>query len=313
MNYFDLHCDTMAELYRRSVCLDRNECHVSLEKADRAIDHYAQFFAFFASKRLTDAEGFERYLKTYEYFTRELEKCSDKIVLCRNFAELEAAKKSNRVAAFHAVEDIRIIDGDVGRIDTLYGMGVRYVTPVWGGVSSIGGAHQTGEGLTDLGKRAVRRLFELGIVPDVSHSSERTADEIIELAEEYGKPFIASHSNSYSVYSHTRNLRDRHFEKLKKCGGIVGISLCDIHLCPESEGKPDIDTVIRHIDRYLELGGEDCLSFGCDLDGCDLAKGVSDISDMPKIFERMSDLGYSDEIIEKISYKNAYNFIKRNF
>jgi membrane dipeptidase len=184
---------------------------------------------------------------------------------------------------------------------------------VWGGESCIGGAHNTSLGLTHFGKSAARRAFELGIVPDVSHSSESTVDDLIEISTELGKPLIATHSNSYEVYSHSRNLRDRHFKEIVSTGGIVGISLCDIHIQPAEYGHPNIDSIVRHIEHYLEIGGENTICMGCDFDGCDLPDGFESVSDTVKLFDRLSQLGYSNELIEKISYKNAREFIKRNF
>lgn len=311
MKYFDLHCDTPYEMYRKSTKFDENSHHVSLDKTEKSFEQYAQFAAYCASPKKSDAEAFETYVRCTDYFFSEMKRLEKRASLCTCFDDLERANAEGKAAIFPTVEDARILEGDISRLDFLYGRGCRILTLVWGGVSCIGGAHNTDEGLTEFGKVLAARCFEMGIVPDISHSSEKSVDDLLEIAERYEKPIIATHSNSYEVFSHTRNLRDRHFTRLVSLGGLVGVSLCDSHLCPDKENA-DIDAVIRHIDHYLSLGGEDCISLGCDLDGCDLAQGVSDISDIPKIFERMSSLGYSDEIIEKISYKNAYNFVKRN-
>ena len=312
MNYFDLHCDTPYELYRKQTKFDENSHHVSLDKTEKAFECYAQFAAYCASPRKSDAEAYDTYVKCTDYFFAEMSRLKDRASICTSFAGLEKTVSEGKAAIFPTVEDARILDGDISRLKILHGIGCRVLTLVWGGTSCIGGAHNTNSGLTDFGKAVAEKCFEMGIVPDISHSSEQSVDDLLEIAERYKKPIIATHSNSYAVYPHTRNLRDRHFKKIVELGGLVGVSLCNIHLCPD-KNDADIDAVIRHIDHYLALGGEDCISLGCDLDGCDLAKGVSDVSDIPKIFERMSELGYSDETIQKISYKNAYNFIKRNF
>ena len=312
MNYFDLHCDTPYELYRKQTKFDKNSHHVSLNKAENAFGKYAQFAAYCASPKKSDAEAYEEYLKCTDYFLSEMERLEESAMLCTRFSEFEAAVSDGKAAIFPTVEDARILDGDISRLNILHGLGCRVLTLVWGGTSCIGGAHNTSVGLTDFGKAVAEKCFEMGIVPDISHSSEQSVDDLLEIAEKYKKPIIATHSNSYTVYPHTRNLRDRHFKKIVELGGLVGVSLCNIHLCPD-KNNADIDAVISHIDHYLSLGSEDCIALGCDLDGCDLAKGVSDVFDIQKIFERMYELGYSDETIQKISYKNAYNFIKRNF
>ena len=80
-----------------------------------------------------------------------------------------------------------------------------------------------------------------------------------------------------------------------------------------SDGKCTVDDVIRHIDGYLERGAENILGLGCDLDGTDLPEGFGGVGDLERIAEAMTERGYSDELIEKIFWKNNFEFIKRNF
>ena len=311
MKYFDFHCDTslMLSYENKKAKLDENDLHISLDRTEAMFDFYAQIFAHFTPKRLTDAEGWELYLASDRYFKEELLRLKDRILPCRNYSELEKAQNAKKAAAFFAIEDIRLIDGDLSRLDTLYENGCRCVTPVWGGYSSIGGAHNTDEGLTDLGKSAVKHMFELGMIADLSHASEKTADDILEIAEQNGAPVIATHSNSYTVFSHTRNLRDRHLCRLVALGGVVGVSLCSIHIAPKND--PTVDDLIAHIEHYLSVAGESNVCFGADFDGTDLPFGMTSVSDTHIIFDRMVQLGYSEELINKITYSNAENFIKR--
>ena len=309
MKYFDFHCDTSLMLSYKEAKLDVNDLHISLDRTESMFDGYAQFFAHFTPKKLTDAEGWELYLRSDKYFKDELYRLESRVLPCRNYAELKNAQDSKKAAAFFAIEDMRLIDGDLSRLDTLYDNGCRCVTPVWGGSSSIGGAHDTDTGLTDLGKAAVTRMFELGMVADLSHASEKTADDVLEIAEKSGSPVIATHSNSYTVFSHTRNLRDSHLSRLSALGGVVGVSLCDIHIAPKKD--PSVDDLIAHVEHYLSVVGDEKVCFGSDFDGTSLPFGMKSISDMYMIFDRMAQLGYSDELINKITYSNAENFIKR--
>ena len=134
------------------------------------------------------------------------------------------------------------------------------------------------------------------------------------MALERGKPFIASHSNSYSLFPHTRNLRQKHLDAIKSLGGIVGISLCTHHLRDMTDGKEctALD-VFAHIDSYMEAGAEDVLGLGCDLDGTDLPVGFSGVGDLYKIADICQSHGYSEDLVEKIFYKNFYTFLERNF
>lgn len=311
-NYFDLHCDTPYRMYKENQAFDRNELHVSLDKV-AGIDHYAQLAAYCPSRRISDEEAFAEYLAVTERFNAELDRLSDRVSLCTGFTELELAEKSNKTAVFHMVEDARLVGEYPERLELLYAKGCRFLTLVWGGLSCIGGAHDTDEGFTDFGRSVANRCFDLGIVPDVSHSSERLVDELSEIALGRKKPFIASHSDSYEVYGHSRNLRDRHLDTIIKLGGLVGVSMCVSHLKDRSVGaRAGIDDAVRHIEHYLERGAGDCLCFGCDFDGTDLPDGIESIADIHKIPDRLAQLNYPDELIGKICYTNARDFIWRN-
>lgn len=306
---FDLHCDTALRLAHRSLSLYDSDCHISLKKAEY-LNKYAQVFAVFTPRSFSDDEGFENFKKAVEYFENEIQNNSSRISLCKISNDIKEALSSGKRAAMLAIEDVRMLGGDVDKIEYICSKGVRFVTPVWGGGSCIGGAHDTDEGLTEFGKLAVRRLAENRVVLDISHASEKTADDIFDAAGAVCGKVIATHSNSASAFSHTRNLRDRHFEAIKALGGIVGISLCPPHISDEE--SPNVDSVIRHIDRYMELGGEDTVAIGADLDGTDLPEGFEDIGDVYKIADRLSLLGYSSTLIDKIFFENALNFALKN-
>lgn len=313
LSLIDTHCDTAFELYHRSEGLLTNSCHISLDGAEK-YKNYTQLFAVWADKRKSDDECFEDFLLISDNLKAEIEKNSDKISLVKSFAEMQGAWDQGRRAAFLAVEDARILGGKIERLDTLRARGVKYLTLLWGGKTCIGSSHDVLGGLTDFGREVVKECFKSGILPDVSHSNEQVTDEIAEMALEYGKPFIASHSNCYEVFPHTRNLRRKHLDAIIKLGGIVGISLCIHHLSYTSDGKKcTAEDVFAHIDGYMEAGATDVLGLGCDLDGTDLPEGFSGVGDLLKIADICLSHGYSDELVDKILYKNHYEFFKRNF
>ena len=309
---FDTHCDTAYELYHRGVHLEANDCcHISLKKAN-CYDRYAQYYAVWSNRRLDDETCWEHFLKIAANFKAELASIPDKAVQVTSAAELEAAVSGGKHAAMLAVEDARLTAGKLERLDEMKALGVTYLTLLWGGDTCIGGSHNTENGLTDFGKALARRSFELGIIPDVSHASEQSVDDLIPIAYELRKPFIATHSNAYSLYGHTRNLRDRHFSAIKELGGIVGVSLCPSHLTDTSLRPATAEDVFAHVDYYLSLGGEDLVGFGADWDGTDLPQGFTGVQDLLQVAEIMGRHNYSDELIHKIFWKNFYNFALRN-
>lgn len=311
MKYFDLHSDTAMSLLYSNASLLSNDGHVSLEKAE-CFEKYTQSFAFFALSRLKDEEAYEKFIEMSDRLDSEVQKNSDRAVIIKNSTEYKANEDNAKMMILPAVEDARILCGDLTRLAELKKRGVWYLTMLWGGNTIIGGSHNTDNGLTDFGKLAVRSCIEHGIIPDISHASEKSATDILAVAEELGSPVIATHSNSHTVYPHSRNLRDYHLKKLLSLGGIVGISLCDSHLADKDPKTTTTDDVIRHIEYYLENGCEDSLSIGADWDGTTLPSDMHDIRDTVKLREKLLARNYSEELLEKLFYKNAYNFYMKN-
>ena len=287
MKLFDLHCDTLWEVYHKN-----QNPHISFDKV-KSYDVYTQIFAIYSDNKLSDDEAYREF--------REI----------INFHKSFINTFPQNFKYYLAVEGANILAGDIVRLDVLYNAGIRFLTLVWAGLSCIGGAHRTDLGLTEFGKATVHGCFKLGIVPDLSHSSEHLFWDTVNIADEYNKPIIATHSNSRTICKHSRTITDEMFTAIKNRGGIVGISLCRLHL--SDTDKCNIDTVIAHIDHFMSLGGENNVCMGCDFDGTEqLPDEISDISDMYRIYDRLLSLNYSAELADKIFYNNAKNFILRN-
>lgn len=306
MKYTDLHCDTAYEIYKSKSGLNQNGYHIDMEKA-KIFDRYSQVFAVWSDNEKGDDENYEDFFKIRNYLIENLSE--NGMNLCKTGLEYEENIIKNKNCAFLAVEGGKLLSDDIKRLDVLYENGVRFLTLVWNGICKIGGAFNTCEGLTDFGKEVVRRAEELGIVIDLSHSSDKMINDVFEMT---GKPVIASHSSSRSIMCcHRRNLADEQFLEIKKRGGIVGISLCRGHIADEN-GPVTITDIIKHIDYYMSLGGENTVCFGCDFDGAEMPDGIENISGVEKICGGLKKIGYGDTLIENITHKNADNFILRN-
>lgn len=308
MKLVDLHCDTALSICANRALLAKNNCDISLNKLD-VYENFAQVMAIYIPRKLTDDEGYCHFHEVYGYLSSQIASNADRIEWLTDGRDIQTAWDRGHGAMILSLEDARILQNDITKLDILHKKGVRFIVLMWGGETCIGGSHNTEVGLTTFGRQVVEKCFELGIVPDVSHASAQTASDILEMALDAGKPAIASHSNSHAVYAHSRNLRDEHFEIIKKLGGIVGLSLCPAHLTSKNAG---VDDILRHADHYLSLGGEDVVCLGCDLDGTDLPDGFCDVRDVIKIQDAMVRFGYSDELIEKIFWRNAKIFIEKN-
>ncbi|MBQ7337245.1 MAG: membrane dipeptidase [Clostridia bacterium] len=314
LSLIDLHCDTLCEIERNKTSLLQNDLTISLQTVE-PYQHYAQFFASWCSHRLDDEQGYSTFLRMSDYLDAQLAipEVAARMVKVTNAQQLTDAWAQGKHAAILAIEDARILAGDLSRLDVLAAHGVRYATLQWSGETCIGGAHDTETGLTDFGKQVVCRCFELGIVPDLSHTNARSAQDAIDLAMAAGQPLLATHSNAYSIYPHSRNLRDEHFIALRELGGLVGLNFCRPHLWDPQKETVTVSHIIRHLEHFLSLGGEDTVAIGADWDGAPLPEGFSTIADAQKLANELCRLGYTDSLIEKLFFGNALAFIQRNF
>lgn len=308
LRLFDLHCDTPHKLYTNNFYLDNSPNHVSLDKLS-AFDDYAQIMAIWSDSKIADDPAFFAFHKIADYLNFEIERLDNDFAYVRSKKQFE--RESGKKKILLSVEDARILCGRLDRLKVLHARGVRFLIPVWGGSSIIGGAHDTSEGLTEFGKNVIEECHKLGIITDISHASEKTAMEMLESAELAGKTVMASHSDSYTVCHNGRNLRDEQFKQIKKLCGVVGISLHSPHL--NNENSATADDVIKHIEHYMSLGGEDVVALGCDFDGTGcLPNELKSVADIPKLAERLAQLNYSDKQIDKIFFANAKDFIDKN-
>ncbi len=309
MNLFDLHCDTATRLLAENQKLHDNNLHISLKKSEY-IDTYAQVMAVWTEYKLTDEQGYNRFFEVVKNLDNEIKENSYITQRVTNSEELISCINNGKRPLILAVEDARILNNDISRLNVLHQNGVKLLTLNWYGETCIGGGHDTNIGLSDFGKSVVKKCFEIGIIPDISHCSFNGAEKTLELATENNRPIIATHSDSYSINPHSRNLRDDHFIAITKLGGLVGVNLCPAHL--SSNENANITDIMKHIEHYLSLSGENTIAMGGDLDGTDLPNGFNGIDDIGKIADEMQRLNYNDELIEKILYKNAFDFFKRN-
>ncbi len=294
MNLIDLHCDTPYRIYTEKLAFEDDRLQVSSRRL-HAFDSITQVFAIWSDNKLSDQEAYTAFWETRRAF-------------------LEALDHTHMPPQFSyilGVEDARLLCGDIERLDLLHGAGVRFLTLMWHGASHIGGACDTDYPLMPFGKQVVRRCFELGVVPDVSHASRRVIEEVADIAREYGKPFVATHSNAFTITEHHRNLTDWHFNLIKDSGGVVGISMAPRHL--SANKRCTIADVLSHIEHFYSLGGENCLCLGCDFDGIDASPtGLESVDRLPRLAAEMARLGYTDKQINKLFYTNADKFINRN-
>ena len=208
-----------------------------------------------------------------------------------------------------SVEDLKLIGDDLGFLDVLAKRGVVFVAPFWRGENALGGGWDTDAGLTEFGRRAVARCFALGLIPDVSHASLKSTDEIIRMGEALGLPVVATHVGFSALRPHGRNLSDCDAKRIAALGGLVGVTFHAPHLSPLP--RVGIGDAARHLLHGYSLC-PDAVALGTDFDGTDrLPDGLSSVSRLPRLSAVLYAAGMSRRGIERIFSQNADRFFDR--
>lgn len=304
LSFFDLHCDTAERMHSEHQEFARNDFAISLERAS-VFEQYVQVMAFWTRPELDDGTGWKRFLQMHRNLLADPCVLDGRAKLCT-----DCPPRDNGTFLLLSVEDARILESDISRVETLCQMGIRAVTPLWRGESCIGGAHDTDRGLSSFGKAAVTRMNELGILTDISHASERAADDILSIAADKHRPVIASHSNAYALCPVSRNLRNGQIQSVIQSGGLIGLNLHEPFLTTDLHATRE--DLLHHMEYFLERGAEHSLCFGCDMDGADLPRWHSSLSNLPALADYL--LGYySEQTVRSVFFENAYHFAKKYF
>lgn len=274
---FDAHCDTLSLMLDTGQSFLKNTCEIDLER-QRNYKNYTQIFACFIAP---------------EYRSCALERCLNMIDLFHKHSMkgLLSIEGGDMITSLPVLRILRRLD-------------VRIAALTWNYSNHIAsGADEPDaeRGLTDFGKSVIREMNRIGMYVDVSHLNDRSFYDIAEISS---APIIATHSNSRAVCPHRRNLTDDMFRRIIQSGGCAGINLYPPFL--EESCSASVDSVIRHIEHFMELGGENHIGIGADFDGTDglLPDGIKGCEDLYKIFDRLMQLNYTYEQVEKISHKN---------
>ena len=303
LSLFDLHCDTASVMLAKGQPLAKNDFHVSLENT-AGFAQYIQVMAFFTSSKLNDEDGWARFLAMRQNLLADPSVSSGVAS-----AVTACPPRRNGTSLFFGIEDARIFAGKIERVEEAYRLGVRILTPLWAGETCMGGSHDTTAGLTGFGKRAIQKAISLGMIPDISHASVQSADEIFDLAAAQNRPVIASHSNAADLCPVSRNLSREQIKKILSTGGVIGLNLYTKFI--KQDGEASIADLIPHIEFFLEKGAEDALCFGGDWDGATLPPEIKTIRDLSKLTDLLLARNYSEMFIQKLFFENAYSFANK--
>jgi membrane dipeptidase len=304
----DAHCDTALRALYNNADLYENSFHIDLKRL-LATGKRVQFFAAFVHPAAYRNNALTRVLSIIDTIFEAEEKYSDKIAVCRNSNDIDLALESGKIAALLSIEGGECLNGELAILRQLYRLGVRSMLLTWNNRNLLadGAEEAYGSGLSAFGRKVVEEMERLGMIVDVSHLCEASFNDVLEIAK---KPVIASHSNSKALCNHVRNLSDRQLAEIKANGGVIGINFCPCFL--NNKDNASLDDIINHIEHICSVTGEDHIGIGSDFDGIDQTPlSMEGTQCIPAIFERLAQLNYSNNFIEKFAGLNFLRIIRQ--
>ena len=282
VNFFDLHCDTPYECFKRKINFSDESLAVTFKKGN-IFKNWYQCFAVWVKDDMPNP--FNYYKSVIEDFKNKL------------------ADKPHNLTPILTVEGGALIEKDLSRIHVLKNDGIKALTLTWNGENTIASGAFAQGGLKDFGKDVIIALNESRIATDLSHLNRQSFFEAIE----YAKFPIATHSCCDFINHHNRNLTDSQIKLIAQNGGVIGICFYPAFL-----GDGDVfENIYKHICHLLELGCENHIAIGSDFDGAQMDNKLIDTSKVPELYYKLLEFGIDKHLLEKIFYKNAYNFFNK--
>ncbi len=304
------------------------------------------FFAAFVGQGERTAEGFSAAFdeagSIIDSIYSMVGKFSEKLEIACSPADLKKIENEGKKAIFLGMENGFPIGNNLDLIDTFYNRGIRYITLCHSLNNDIcDSSTDTAEyhGISDFGKKVIERMNDLGIMIDISHASDESFYQAIELSR---APVIASHSCAKALCDNPRNLTDEMLLKLKANRGVIQMCILSRYV-KEQESYPERDSaktavslkhgdyysldgrakeaflvdwfqvdtdyppvlatvsdVVDHIDHIVEVAGIEHVGIGTDFDGGGGVADCFDVSQMGNITKELVRRGYSSRDIKKI-------------
>ena len=316
MFIFDAHIDTLQKLVQSNGLYDLAsipDSHVSLAKMQTA-GLSAQIFAVFVPENYRQGLAFHNASIMIDIFWQNMIKYAVELMPIMWQDDLSLLeKKTKQIGCILSIEGGEALEGRLENLRNFFRLGVRVLTLTWNNRNELGDGVAEGEhasGLSEFGQQVIAEMNNLGMIIDVSHLAERGFWDVLRLSK---FPVIASHSNSYTLCQHRRNLNDKQITALANQGGVIGVNFCPAFLI-DSPKNAIIDHVVWHIAHILDVAGSEAVGLGSDFDGiASVPQGLEDISRIDEILTRLKNHGYPESVIEKVMGKNFLRVLKQVF
>lgn len=283
----------------------------------------------------------DKLIDMVEKFTNDW---PDKFALANSVADVKSQFGTGKISLAMGMENGAPVEGKLENLAHFYQRGIRYITLTHSKANHICDSsydpNRKWNGLSPFGRKAIAEMNRLGIMIDISHVSDSTFYQVLQLTK---APVIASHSSlRHFTPGWERNMSDDMLKVLAENGGVIMIAFGSSFLKKEYQPENDkiqqsvtdyqsknnlkqnspeavtyyqqqrkanpigaIDDVVAHIDRAVQLVGIEHVGFGSDFDGVfALPDGLQDVSEYPNLIHALLQKGYSEENIGKICSGN---------
>lgn len=279
---------------------------------------------------------------------RVIDRYPDTFVLASTAADVERAQRQGRIASMLGMEGGYGIENSLGALHAYYDLGVRYMTLThnthtdW--ADSALQVPPKHDGLTEFGRDVVREMNRIGMLVDLSHTSEKTMLDTLDVTQ---APVIFSHAAARALCDTPRNVPDSVLDRLRANGGVVmvtfvagfvsneaakammpaiaeyGLRARELKTQEEREAlrreifervripKTTVAQVADHIDYIAKRAGVDHVGIGGDFDGNEYwPEGLSDVSMYPNLFAELARRGWSDADLAKLAGGNVLRALR---
>ncbi len=308
----------------------------------------AQFWSVWVSPLQSEPQSVEAVLEQIDLTRRLIAAYPRDLQFATTANDVEQAMRGGRIASLIGMEGGHSIGGSLGVLRQMYALGARYMTlthfrnTAWADSATDAPAH---DGLTDFGRDVVREMQRLGMLVDLSHVSEATMLDALDVAR---APVMFSHSGARAVASHPRNVPDAVLARVKANGGIVMVVTLPSYvsdavrdwsarrtaeqarldelnvgdpaaaaaaLAQWTKANPapraTVAQVADHIDHIVKVAGIDHVGIGGDFDGmASTTEGMDDVSGYPALFVELARRGYRQADLEKIASRNMLRVLR---
>ena len=206
------------------------------------------------------------------------------------------------------IENGLALEGDLANIAHFAQRGVVYITLCHNGDNDLcdsARGSSTHGGVSPFGADAIREMNRLGILVDLSHASEKSFYDALDISR---VPIVCSHSSARALCDHPRNLTDDQMRALAAKGGVAQITIYNGFL--RTDGAATIHDVLAHLDHAIQVMGIDHVGLGTDFDGDGGVPGLADSSELINFTRQLLARRYSAADIQKIWGGNFLRVMK---